>query len=36
VFQVSRVASDGGDTLGVDARLLGVTVLYTVNAQTDD
>jgi hypothetical protein len=36
VFQVSRVASDGGDTLGVDARLLGVTILYTVNAQSDD
>jgi hypothetical protein len=36
VFQVGRVPSDGGDTLGVDARLLGVSIYYTVNAQTDD
>jgi hypothetical protein len=36
VFQVGRSPTDGGDTLGVDARLLGVTILYTVNAQTDD
>jgi hypothetical protein len=35
-FQVYRDVSDGGDTLAVDARLHGVTIYYTVDADTDD
>ncbi len=35
VFQVKRVPSDGSDTLAVDARLHGVTLLFTTNAATD-
>lgn len=34
-FQVSRNVADGGDTLGVDAKLLGVRVFYTTNAKND-
>ncbi len=33
---VTRAASDGADTLDADARLLGVRVLYAVNAASDD
>jgi hypothetical protein len=29
IFQVSRLATDGSDTLAVDARLLGVHITYT-------
>ena len=35
VFQVARVPADAGDTLAVDARLLGVKVFYTTNAGND-
>jgi hypothetical protein len=36
VFQVLRKADDGtNDTLAVDAKLLGVTMYFTVNASTD-
>lgn len=34
--RVQRDAAAGGDTLAVDAKLLGVRVLYTTNAMTDD
>lgn len=34
-FQVNRTVSDGSDTLGVDARLLGVVLLFTTNAGND-
>lgn len=36
VFQVARVPADGGDTMAIDARLHGVMLLYTTNANTDD
>jgi len=36
VFQVKRNPSDGSDTLAVDARLRGVYLLYTTDAETDD
>lgn len=35
-LQVYRAASAGTDTLGADARLLGVRVAFTVDAATDD
>lgn len=35
VFQVYRDADAGGDTLDVDAKLIGVTLNYTTNAATD-
>lgn len=35
MFQIYRDVSDAGDTLGVDARLHGVQLFYTVNASTD-
>ena len=35
VFQVARVPADAGDTMAVDARLLGVKVFYTTNAGND-
>lgn len=34
-FRIKRNVSDGSDTLGVDARLLGVALLFTVNAADD-
>lgn len=34
-FRVSRVTSDGGDTMAIDARLHGITVYVTTNADTD-
>ena len=33
-FEVSRLVSDGSDTLGVDAKLLGVMVKITIDAGT--
>lgn len=36
IFQVYRKAADGSDTLDVDARLMGVRILYTTSANTDD
>lgn len=35
VFQIYRDVSDAADTLAVDARLLGVKIHYTTNADTD-
>lgn len=34
-FRLSRVVADAGDTLAIDARLHGVTVYMTTNADTD-
>ncbi len=34
-FQLSRAVANGSDTLGVDASLLGVKVIYTINAADD-
>ena len=34
-FRVSRDVSDAADTHAEDARLIGVKVLYTINAATD-
>jgi hypothetical protein len=34
-FRLSRLVSDGGDTMAIDARLHGVTVYVTTNADTD-
>lgn len=36
VFRVTRVVGDAGDTMGVDAWLLGVKLHYTTDAFTDD
>lgn len=36
VFQVFRDATNGSDTLAVDALLLGVKLIYTIDASTDD
>jgi len=36
MFQVKRVPADGSDTLAVDARLHGLTLFITTNANTDD
>lgn len=35
MFQVKRVPSDGSDTMGVDARLHGVSLYITTDASTD-
>jgi len=35
-FRVSRDVSDANDTVGEDARLLGVKIFFTTNAATDD
>jgi hypothetical protein len=35
IFQAYRDAAAGGDTMAVDARLHGVELFYTINAQTD-
>ena len=35
ILELSRVTADAGDTLAVDARLVGVRIYYTVNANTD-
>jgi len=35
VFEVSRLPSDGSDTMAVDARLLGIVLHITTNAVTD-
>lgn len=34
-FRIYRKAADGGDTLGVDARLHGITLFYTTDAEND-
>jgi hypothetical protein len=36
VFQVYRDAASGSDTLAIDARLHGVALFYTTNANTDN
>ena len=36
LFQLYRDVSDGGDTLAVDARILGLKIHYTTDAGTDD
>ncbi len=36
IFQVYRKPADAGDTLAIDAGLLGVELFYTANAATDD
>lgn len=35
VFQVARVPADGADTMAIDARLHGIALFYTTNANTD-
>lgn len=35
IFQINRTVSDGNDTLGVDAQLIGVVLLFTTNAPDD-
>ena len=35
VFQLSRLVSDGGDTMAIDARLHGIQLIYTTDATTD-
>lgn len=35
IFEIFRVANDAADTLGVDARLHGVVLFYSTNANTD-
>lgn len=34
-FRVKRVPSNGSDTLGVDAKLIGIRIFYTTNAADD-
>jgi len=36
VFQVYRDADAGGDTMAIDARLHGVMLFFTTNANTDN
>lgn len=36
MFRVNREPANGSDTMAVDARLMGVKVLYTDNASSDD
>lgn len=36
IFQVYRDANAAGDTLAVDVKLIGVKIIYTTNAATDD
>lgn len=35
IFQITRGASDASDTLTADAKLIGITLFYTINAATD-
>lgn len=35
-FQINRTVSDGSDTLGVDAKLLGIKLIYTIDSTVDD
>ncbi len=35
IFQVFRKAADGGDTLAVDAKLIGISIFYSLNAGND-
>ena len=34
-FQMDRDADDGSDTFSADARLVGITIRYTVNVGND-
>mgnify|MGYP001611192001 CR=1 FL=1 len=34
-FQVNRTVADASDTLGVDAKLLGIFIIYTIDAKND-
>lgn len=34
-FNIERIVSDGGDTMAVDAELIGVRIYYTTAAETD-
>jgi hypothetical protein len=34
-FRVSRVTGNGSDTMAIDARLHGITLYITTNADTD-
>ena len=34
-LEVKRVVANGSDTLGVDAKLLGVTIYFTTDAAVD-
>lgn len=36
IFEFYRDPADAGDTMAVDAHLIGVTILYTINAAKDD
>ena len=35
-FRVSRVTTDGSDTMAIDARLMGIKLFFTTNAGNDD
>lgn len=35
-FQINRTVADASDTLAADARLIGIKLIYTTNANTDD
>lgn len=35
-FQVNRTVADANDTLGVDARLIGIKLIYTISATIDN
>lgn len=35
-FQINRTVSDASDTLGVDAKLLGLKLIYTIDSTVDD
>jgi len=35
-FQINRTVADGGDTLGADARLIGIKLIYTIDSNVDD
>lgn len=35
-FQVNRTVADANDTLGVDAQLVGIKLIYTINANVDN
>jgi hypothetical protein len=34
-FRIARAVADGGDTMAIDAKLIGVKVFYTTNAVTE-
>jgi hypothetical protein len=35
IYQIARVPADAGDTMAIDARLVGIRLFYTVNAGDD-